>query len=144
MSIKDSFRNFFGLDDEIEPVDDYSPSNEYESEATHRPMIQPRGKVIPMGKRQANQKSSIHIIEPRGYSESERIVDYLLNNESVLLNFQRMEHDQAVKVIDFVAGSVYAISGDIKQVGEGIFLCTPHDVEIAKMETEEPRDNYYY
>lgn len=105
MSIKDSFRNFFGLDDEIEPVDDYSPSNEYESEATHRPMIQPRGKVIPMGKRQANQKSSIHIIEPRVYSESERIVDYLLNNESVLLNFQRMEHDQAVKVIDFVAGS---------------------------------------
>lgn len=144
MSIKDSFRNFFGLDDEIEPVDDYSPSNEYESEATHRPMIQPRGKVIPMGKRQANQKSSIHIIEPRVYSESERIVDYLLHNESVLLNFQRMEHDQAVKVIDFVAGSVYAISGDIKQVGEGIFLCTPHDVEIAKMETEEPRDNYYY
>lgn len=144
MSIKDSFRNFFELDDEIEPVDDYSPSNEYESEATHRPMIQPRGKVIPMGKRQANQKSSIHIIEPRVYSESERIVDYLLNNESVLLNFQRMEHDQAVKVIDFVAGSVYAISGDIKQVGEGIFLCTPHDVEIAKMETEEPRDNYYY
>ena len=71
-------------------------------------------------------------------------MDYLLNNESVLLNFQRMEHDQAVKVIDFVAGSVYAISGDIKQVGEGIFLCTPHDVEIAKMETEEPRDNYYY
>lgn len=144
MSIKDSFRNFFGLDDEIEPVDDYSPSNEYESEATHRPMIQPRGKVIPMGKRQANQKSSIHIIEPRVYSESERIVDYLLHNESVLLNFKRMEHDQAVKVIDFVAGSVYAISGDIKQVGEGIFLCTPHDVEIAKMETEEPRDNYYY
>lgn len=147
MSIKDSFRSFFGIDDELETADGYSPSYEYESEATHKTatqMNQARGKVIPLAKRPVTQKTSIHVIEPRVFSESERIADYLLSQEAVLLNFRRMEIDQASKVVDYIAGTVYAIGGDMKQVGEGIFLCTPNDVEIAKMETEEPRDNYYY
>ncbi|MGP6138868.1 MULTISPECIES: cell division protein SepF [unclassified Jeotgalibaca] len=147
MGIKDSFRTFFGLDEEFDTSDCDSHSYEYESEVAHtssKALNQASGKVIPIGKRPTTQKASIHVIEPRVYSESERIANYLINNESVLLNFRRMEQDQAIKVVDFIAGSIYAIGGDMKQVGEGIFLCTPRDVEIAKIETEEPRDSYYY
>lgn len=145
MRIKDSFRNFFGLDDDMEAADGSTPSYGYESENAHKPQIQPvKGKVIPMSRRTNTQKTSIRIIEPRVYSESERIADYLLNNESILLNFRRMDAEQAEKVIDFFAGAVYAINGDMKQVGEGIFLCTPQDVEISQMEADETLENYYY
>ncbi len=97
-----------------------------------------------MNQRSQSQKASIHVIEPRVFTEAEQIADYLLNNDSVLLNFKRMEKDQASKVIDFIAGAVYAVNGDIQQVGEGIFLCTPANFEIANREVGESQTEYYF
>ena len=54
----------------------------------------------------------------------------MLNGEAVLVNFQSVEEDQARRIVDFLTGTVYAQDGDIKRVGDEIFLCTPCDVEI--------------
>ncbi len=42
-----------------------------------------------------------------------------------------MEHDQALRVVDFLSGTVYAIGGDIQKVGASIFICAPDNVEIS-------------
>lgn len=101
-----------------------------------------KANVIPMGQHNSVPKTSIHILEPRVYSESQKIAEYLLKNETVLLNFKRIERDQAVKIIDYVMGCVYALHGDIQEVGDGIFLCTPATVEITSLNKDE-YENFY-
>lgn len=149
MSIKTSLRNFFGVDDddETDSISIQPQSYKHEPETVYKQTSQTsqsKVKVVPMVKQSEHSKSSIYIVEPRVFSESEKISDYLINNESVLLNFKRMENEQATKVIDFIAGAIYAIGGDMKQIGDGIFLCTPSEVEIMSIETEEQREKYYY
>lgn len=147
MSIRDKIQRFFGLEDD-QTID----SSMYESDSMSdvgemrqtRPMQKAQSKVIPITQRQSNSKTNIHVLEPRVFSEAESIAAFLLQNESVLLNFRRMETDQAIKVIDFLAGTIFAINGDLQQVGEGVFLCTPANVDITNLNTEEKREDYYY
>ncbi|GAE47136.1 FtsZ-interacting protein related to cell division [Mesobacillus boroniphilus JCM 21738] len=47
------------------------------------------------------------------------------------MNLQRIEQDQARRIVDFLSGTVYAISGDIQRIGMNIFLCTPDNVEVT-------------
>lgn len=76
----------------------------------------------------------ITILEPRSYSEVMAMAKHILNGESVLINFQNVEEEQARRIVDFLTGTVYAQDGDIKRVGDEIFLCTPAHVEIEGME----------
>ena len=47
------------------------------------------------------------------------------------MNLQRIERDQARRIVDFLSGTVYAIGGDIQKIGTDIFLCTPDNVEVS-------------
>jgi cell division inhibitor SepF len=38
--------------------------------------------------------------------------------------------DQAIRIVDFLSGTVYALNGGISKIGPNIFLCTPDSVEI--------------
>lgn len=72
----------------------------------------------------------ISILEPRTYNEIQGIAKRLLNNEAVLINFHKVEEDQARRIVDFLTGTVYAQDGDITRVGDEIFLCTPKEVAV--------------
>ncbi|KAF1297155.1 cell division protein [Enterococcus sp. JM4C] len=76
------------------------------------------------------QSNKITIVEPRVYSEAMTIAKRLIASESVLVNFHLIEEGQARRIVDFLTGTVYALDGDIKRVGDEIFLCTPANVEI--------------
>jgi len=59
------------------------------------------------------------------------IADHLKNRKAVVINLQRIGHDQAKRIVDFLSGTVYAIGGDIQKLGANIFLCTPDNVDVA-------------
>ena len=50
--------------------------------------------------------------------------------KATLVNFHLVEEKQARRIVDFLTGTVYALDGDIKRVGDEIFLCTPTGMEI--------------
>ncbi|MFV0558456.1 MAG: cell division protein SepF [Enterococcus sp.] len=83
-------------------------------------------RVQPVG----DQAGKITILEPRVYSEAMKIAKHIISGESVLINFHLIEEEQARRIVDFLTGTVYAQDGDIKRVGDEIFLCTPRGVEI--------------
>ena len=70
------------------------------------------------------------LLEPRAYSESQQIAEYLKANNSVVVNFKRVTPDQAKRIVDFLSGTLYAIDGDLQQLGGGIFLCTPKSIDV--------------
>lgn len=77
------------------------------------------------------------LLEPRAYSESQQIVDYLKNRDTVVVNLKRVTSDQAKRIVDFLSGTIYAIGGDLQKIGGGIFLCTPNNVNVQGKITEE-------
>lgn len=97
--------------------------------------------VVAINKKQTLQKPQITIVEPRLYSEVQEVADYLLNNQSVILNFRRMDTEQAAKMIDFLMGVTYAVKGDIQRLDEEIFICTPQSVTVNGSELSEYTDS---
>lgn len=81
--------------------------------------------------------SKMILLEPRAYSESQQIVDYLRNRNVVVVNLKRVTGDQAKRIVDFLSGTIYAIGGEIQKIGGGIFLCTPNNVNIQGKITDE-------
>lgn len=74
--------------------------------------------------------SKMMLLEPRAYSESQQIADYLKGRTAVVVNLKRVTPDQAKRIVDFLSGTIYAIGGDLQKLGGGIFLCTPNNVNV--------------
>lgn len=77
------------------------------------------------------------LLEPRAYSESQQIADHLKMRNTVVVNLKRVTSDQAKRIIDFLAGTIYAIGGDLQKIGGGIFLCTPNNINIQGKITDD-------
>jgi cell division inhibitor SepF len=131
LSIKNKFKSFFALDEEeYEYVEqDRYQEDDYEDEQPFAAKPQTKQNVVSL---QSVQKSSkVVLCEPRVYAEAQDVADQLKNRRAVVVNLQRIQHDQAKRIVDFLSGTVYAIGGDIQKIGANIFLCTPDNVDVA-------------
>ena len=83
--------------------------------------------------------NKVMLLEPRAYSESQQIADYLKNRTQVIVNMKRVTPDQAKRIIDFLSGTIYAIGGHLEKLGGGIFLATPNNVSIEGTYTDDTK-----
>ena len=81
--------------------------------------------------------SKMMLLEPRAYSESTQIADYLKARNSVVVNLKRVTPEQAKRIVDFLSGTIYAIQGDLKHLGGSIWLCTPNNVTVDGKITDD-------
>ncbi len=157
MGIKNKFSRFFELDEEDEfdqmHQQEYSSySRDGEMKQTDKrtvPIINTKrekvnSKVVSFNQQSSAKQAKITILEPRVYSEVQGIADILLKEESVVLNFVRMDEEQAKRIVDFLTGTVYALGGDIQRIGNEIFLCTPENVSIDGTLTDIMREKDLY
>ncbi len=84
-----------------------------------------------------DSEKTVILLEPRAYSESQQIADYLKKNSSVIVNLKRVTPDQAKRIVDFLSGTIYAIGGDLQKLGGGIFLLTPHGMNVEGKISDE-------
>ncbi|MBD3106807.1 cell division protein SepF [Bacillus sp. AGMB 02131] len=136
MSIGSKFKSFFALDEEIEYVETQQEEKVHDipvkNTAKHSQNQQQHTGPQNVVSLQSVQKSSkVVLFEPRAYSEAQEIADHLKNRKAVVVNLQRIAHDQAKRIVDFLSGTVYAIGGDIQRIGSNIFLCTPDNVDVS-------------
>jgi cell division inhibitor SepF len=131
MSIKSKFKTFFFLDDEYAEREEEPYEEEYEQEKTTHKPLQTAQKHNVVSLQSVQKSSKVVLVEPRVYAEAQDIADQLKNRKAVVVNLQRIERDQARRIVDFLSGTVYAIGGDIQKVGTDIFLCTPDNVEVS-------------
>lgn len=80
------------------------------------------------------------LLEPRAFSESQQIADYLKKHTAVVVNMKRVTPELARRIVDFLSGTLYAIGGDMQKLGGGIFLCTPSNVKVEGKITEPEKD----
>ena len=111
----DKFKNFLSGKEE----DDIDDTGEYYS-----------------GEKNDSENKMI-LLEPRAYSESQQIADYLKSRSAVVVNLKRVTPDQAKRIVDFLSGTLYAIGGDLQKLGGGIFLCTPKNINVEGKITDD-------
>ncbi|NSL51262.1 cell division protein SepF [Calidifontibacillus erzurumensis] len=128
MSIKSKFKSFFALEDE----DDYIEEEYYEEEEYELSRQAKKGtKQNVVSLQSIQQTSKVILVEPRVYDEVQEIADHLKSRKTVIINLQRVSNDQAMRIVDFLSGTVYALGGDINKLGSNTFICTPDNVDIS-------------
>lgn len=140
MSIKNRFQNWFYLDDEGEELQPQKQAEEKRSVKEPKKRGNNRKQQMPVTEElkptkvvslQSAQKSSrVFLVEPRVYAEAQDIAEQLKNKRAVVVNLQRIDRDQGIRIVDFLSGTVYALGGDIQRIGTDIFLCVPDNVEV--------------
>ena len=79
----------------------------------------------------ATTQLEVAVLQPQSYEDSREIADRLKSRKAVVVNLEELQKEDAIKVLDFVSGVVYALEGDIQKVSSGIFLIAPYNVSIA-------------
>jgi cell division inhibitor SepF len=122
-------KGFLGLEDEEYFEETVVEEREEQEPIARRQPAARANNVVPF---QTREKEGIRLIlcEPRQYSDAQDIADNLRHRRPVVVNLQRVEKEQAKRIIDFLSGTVYALNGDIQKVGDYIFVCTPDHVDI--------------
>lgn len=78
---------------------------------------------------------------PKRYEDAQQIVDLLIENESVLIDFQYMMDAQARRCIDFIDGASKVLFGGLEKVGNTMYLLTPANVVVNIEDLSLPNQN---
>lgn len=91
------------------------------------------GKITPMRpvKKQGASGMEVCVIKPTSVEDAREITETLLSNRTVVLNVEGLDIGIAQRIIDFTAGSCFAISGNLQKISNYIFIITPAAVDIS-------------
>ncbi len=150
------FGKFFEMDDDAEEQD-YADDEMMQSAvgaSTTADSVRPQKQAQPQNRLNTTRTSNvlpisgaqkgnskIELYEPRVYSDAKEVGRNLLADTAVLVNFSRMEPGDAKRIVDFLTGLVFAINGEIKRVGNMIFLVTPANFEVSGSLAEKIHDD---
>ena len=121
----DGMKKFFGVEEEVQTS---TESKEEEFYSVSREEAITNSEV---------GSNKMILFEPRAYSESTQITDYLKKRNTVVVNLKRVTPDQAKRIVDFLTGSLYAMNGSLQKLGGGIFLCAPNNVNVEGKITDD-------
>lgn len=91
-------------------------------------------KITPMrqpAKRNNSANMEVCVVKPTSVDDSREITETLLAGRTVILNLEGMDLEIAQRIIDFISGATFAISGNLQKISNYIFLVTPTNVDIS-------------
>lgn len=121
---------YYGAPEETEepvsyPESDFEPPEESGYVKRARPST---GKLV--GHTDPN-KVSLLIYKPSSYEETQNIIDNLKVNRPIIVNLDELDTDVAQRILDFISGAVYALSGNIRKAARNIFVVAPNNVDVT-------------
>lgn len=132
MAIKlvDKVLGFMGFEDEgLEEDEKRNRDEAPEEQPQQRKKEKDKAAVISL--HAAQRQVRVVVVEPRSFDEAQGITDNLKNRRPVIVNLEQAEPELAKRIVDFVSGATYALSGSQQKVGHGIFLFVPNNMDIA-------------
>ncbi|HFU4012213.1 TPA: cell division protein SepF [Streptococcus suis] len=128
----------------VAPSSQPSRSAVTEKKELQRPVEQPVSRkaetnIQRLNERQMELKSNSHLEEvkttidikyPKRYEDAPEIVNLLLENASILIDFQYMSDPQARRCLDYLDGARSVLAGNLKKVSNSMWLLTPVNVTV--------------
>lgn len=84
----------------------------------------PRPKTAP-------SRSEVYVMVPHDSSESQTVADFLKAGRTIVLNMAGLDTVTAQRIIDFVAGSCYALDGSLQAISDNIFIAAPSTIDVS-------------
>lgn len=121
---------------EAEAYDDYS---EYD-EIVEEPMDTYEAAVTPISRAVSHQEHApfadtelrrITTVHPRSYNDARVIGEAFRSGTPVIMNLSDMDDADAKRLVDFSAGLIFGLCGNIERVTNKVFLLSPANVEIS-------------
>lgn len=73
----------------------------------------------------------LKVVRPTTFANVTEIADHLLHHCTVVLNLEATNNDEALRLLDFLAGVAYSIDGQLKNIAVNTYIITPCNVDIA-------------
>ena len=70
------------------------------------------------------------VVRPSSLGEATVVADSLKAGQTVVLNLDDVDDETAKRMIDYIAGVIYAINGTIERPSDRTFLLTPDGVSV--------------
>lgn len=77
------------------------------------------------------QQVKVMVVEPFSFDDAQHIADHIRGKKPVVINFENTDPEVAKRMIDFISGTTYALTGNIQKIGNNIFLCAPSNVDVS-------------
>lgn len=136
----------FGNDEE--EFEEFEVIEEEKPKADLKPIGTTRKSPVSGGSRvvsmTATTQLEVAVLQPATYEDASEIADRLKGKKAVVVNLEDLTKEDAIKVLDFVSGVVYALEGNIQKVSNGIFLIAPYNVSIAGDVRDELKNKGFF
>ena len=113
---------------------DWLISERNDSDNNFDKAMQRRRKRISLDERIDNSEDKLNlkmaIYSPKTFEDVQRIIDHLKRKEPVVVELKCADRDVLQRIMDFLSGAVYALSGSMANVNKNIYLLTPSGVTI--------------
>ncbi len=117
------------------PIFNNRKSTIYEEENDFEPMG--TAQAIPVTKPELAQSMlQMKVVRPKSLAEATQLADSLKAGQTIVLNLDELSDVNARRMLDYVAGVIYAVNGKIERPSDRTFLLTPRGVSI---DTEESK-----
>lgn len=80
--------------------------------------------------------SRIVSVRPRSYNEARVIGENFRDGIPVIMNLSDMEDGEEKRLVDFAAGLVFGLTGNIERVSSKVFLLCPHNLVVGPEDKE--------
>ena len=112
---------------QTKPQPVYEEEEVYES--PRKVTRQQERQVAPM--RSASHGLEVIIKRPTSFDDAQEICDLLKTEHAIIVNLERLDHELAQKMMDFISGAIYALDAKIHQISGYIFCISPEKVDIS-------------
>lgn len=111
------------------------------------------GAVVPQGRPMGTgsvrplppaASAKVHIVSPTSFAEAQEIGERFRSNQPVIVNLGGVDRDLKRRLVDFASGLTYGLNGDMKKVGDSVFMLTPSNVEVSADEKRRLQESGLY
>ena len=127
MEIFKNFKEFFFPSDMPEPSGSSAPNPEPPHTGIEEMQNTKEGgsNIVNI---QATAQLQVVLVKPEVFTDAKAIADHLIARKTVVLNLETASPENRRRIIDFLVGVSYAISGSLKPVANLTYIITPYNV----------------
>ncbi|QDP97585.1 DUF552 domain-containing protein [Microlunatus elymi] len=87
--------------------------------------------------------SRIVTVHPRSFNDARTIGEHFRDGVPVIMNLSQMENADAKRLVDFAAGLILGLRGNIERVTSKVFLLSPQNVNVTAEEKERIAGGFF-
>ncbi len=111
--------------------DVYVDENPRDEESVVTPLPQQRQRFVPVAEPEVADLSRIVSVRPRSFNEARVIGENFRDGIPVIMNLSDMEEGDDRRLVDFAAGLIFGLRGNIERVSSKVFLLCPQNLVVG-------------